>query len=501
MSLYATNRMKPNELKTLGHYTGFICVALSLFMLIPIICGWIFHDSQKYLNSFYISFLATLIVGAILYFKLKPTRFTELSFKGSLIFVTAIWFVVAFFAALPFYLSGDLSFIDAIYESMSAITTTGFTMYSSTFTYSYSIAMWKCLTQWLGGLGIILLLLALVPSATSLKKLYIAEGRAEQITPSIKHTSRIYFKIYLILTSIGIILYLLAGLNLFNSICYTFAAIATGGFSISSVSVDFFNTPIIQLVTIIIMLAGGMNFLIHYQIIKGKWGKVYKDDELKTMFILIALSTIIIAINLYVNGYYNQSVPTIIEHSLFQVVSVITSTGFQSTSIDYWPPLSYVVLIILMLTGSSMCSTSGGIKLYNIVIALRSVVWELYEIILPKNTVMPHKLFHDKYKVIKNEEIKHVLLFIIAYLLVFIFSVLIVACYNGNFEYIIISVASALGNTGLGPTFMSTSSPFVVKLIFIFDFWIGRIAIWPVLLVILYFTSMVKYYCDKVIKN
>lgn len=501
MTIYTSNRIKREELKTIAHYTGYICVIVAIFMIVPLICGVYYHDNIKYINSFLLSDLFTFIIGLLLYFLFKQQSLTNLSLKASLIFVTSIWFIMSFFIALPFYLSGDLSFLDSFFEGMAAITTTGISLYPSTVVYPYSIAMWKCIVQWFGGLGIILLLLAIVPSSTSLKRLYTAEGRAEQITPNIKHTVVIFIKIYLILTLIGIVLYLLCGLDLFDAVCYCFASIATGGYSVNPISVDYFSNPLINTVTIILMIAGSTNFIIHYKIAKGNWHKIYKDVEVKAMAIIIVLSTIIISFNLYTNGYYGSNLIKIIGNSLFQTVSVMSSTGFQSTSIDYWPSLTYVIFIILMFIGGSMCSTTGGLKLYNVIIIFKSIMWEIERIILPKHSVKPHRIYHTQIKIISNEEIRHVLLFAAAYFFVFFVSVIILSFYSNNFEYVLFYAASAMGNTGFGPTFLTASSPILVKIVMIIDFWIGRVAVWPVLLMIVYFLKLISGAVEERFKN
>ncbi len=491
MAVYNRNlHMNKDEKRMIFHYTGFVLLFLGLFMIIPLLCAVGFQDLNKYIYAFGVSLGICFSIGFLLYFGLKPTEeySLDLSFKGSLIFVTAIWFVVAFFAALPFYISGDLSFIDAIYESMSGITTTGYTLYSSTLIYPYSIAIWKCLIQWLGGLGIIVILIGIVPSS-SLKRLYAAEGRAEQITPNIRHTTKILFEVYLVLTTIGILLYLLVGLDLFDAICYTFAAIATGGFSINPLAVQYFSNPVINFVTIIIMLLGATNFLIHYKVVKGDWRLIFKDIEFKAMVIFIVAATILISLNLYSNGYYGSNIFSILNNTIFTVVSVITSTGFQSTSIDYWTPFSYQILILLMFTGSSMCSTAGGIKMYNVVILFQSIKWQMEDMILPTRTVVPHKIYHDKYQTVDNKEIKIVVVFVMIYILVFVVSVIAMLLFTNNYDYAVITVASSLGNTGLGPTFITTDSHMAMKIICIIDFWIGRIAVWPVLIGLVYFTN------------
>lgn len=492
MNSFTINKIKTNELKTIGHYTGYVCIVIGLFMIIPIICAIIFHDEVKYLNSFVSSSIICVAIGFLLWVGFSKKNLTHLSLKGSLIFVLSIWGLTALAAGLPYVISGDLNILDAFFEGMSGITTTGFSLLPPC-EHPFSVAIWASLTQWLGGLGIIVLLLVVVPSSVSLKRLYFAEGRTEQMTPNIKHTTIIFIKLYLLLTSIGIILYLLAGLNLFDAICYCFCGIATGGFSVHPANVQYFQTPIIQLITMCIMILGGLNFVVIYRVIKGAWRNLYKDIEIKAFAFLVISSTLLIGLSLYFQGFYNHDILLILRHSLFQVVSVITSTGFSSTSIDNWSPLCYTVLILLMFTGSSICSTSGGIKLYNIVILFKAIWWEVKSMILPKNTIIIKKVFHDnKYRDVSDKTIKTILIYVISYILIFIASFIVIAIFCNDFQIAFTITASSLGNTGLAPTYLSVSTPLIVKIVMIIDFWAGRIGVWPLLLSIVYTTNIIQ---------
>lgn len=492
MNSFSINKIKENELKTIGHFTGYICILIGLFMIIPIICAIIYNDHPRYLNSFTMSSIISITIGFLLWVGFSKKNITHLSLKGSLIFVLSIWGTTALFAGLPYFISGELNILDSFFEGMSGITTTGFSLLNYG-NYPHSIAIWQSLTQWFGGLGIIVLLLVVVPSSVSLKRLYFAEGRTEQMTPNIKHTTMIFIKLYLMLTSIGIMLYLLAGLDLFDAICYCFCGIATGGFSIHPLDVSFFQRPIIQFITIFIMILGGLNFVVQYRVIKGEWRNLYKDVEIKAFVFLVVTASILVGLSLYFQGFYNHNLLTIARHSLFQVVSVITSTGFSSTSIDYWPPFCYYILILLMFSGSSICSTSGGIKLYNIVILFKAIWWEVKGMILPKNTVIIKKVFHDnKYRDVSNTTIKTILIYVIAYILIFIASFMIIILFCNDFQTAFTLTAASLGNTGLAPTYLSVTTPITVKIVMIIDFWAGRIGVWPLLLSIVYVTNMIQ---------
>lgn len=482
MRIMNFQKIKMDELNNIIHYIGFVIICMSIFMIMPILVSRIYNDNITYFYSFIFSILISLFAGLILFYKFNSNNLYTLSLKGSLIFVLSIWIITAFFCSLPFILSGDLTFIDAYFESMSGITSTGFTMYSSV-PVAYSIRLWRSILQWFGGLGIIFLLLVLIPSIVSLKRLYLAEGKTEQMTPNIKHTSQIFIKIYVILTILAISLYLLVGLDPFNAVCYTFSGLGTGGFVSDSNNLNNFANPLFQIVTIFVMIMGGTNFILHYNIMKGNFRNFYKDIEVRYMFLFILLATILVSINLFQNNLYNHDLLVIFRHALFQVVSILTSTGFQSTDINNWPALSYHVLIILMFIGGSVCSTASGIKIYNIVIVLKSIWWEIQSIFFPKNIIVFRKVFHDNKEItVSNESLKQIFTFIFAYLLLFVVSMVIVLFFCNDFKVAVAIVAGSIGNTGLGPSYINTSIPLIVKIVLLFDFLAGRIGLWPALL-------------------
>ncbi|MDO5826454.1 MAG: TrkH family potassium uptake protein [Methanosphaera sp.] len=492
MKRFNTLTIKVNEYKVIAYYIACVLILVGLFMLIPIANAIIFHDLDKYLYSFIISSGLSIIIGLVLYYKTEYDKKMRLSLKASLFFVMLIWLITALFAALPFLISGDMSFIDAYFESMSGITSTGFTLYDSDM-LPYSIAIWRCILQWFGGLGIIFLLLVISPSIANLKRLYIAEGKTEQINPNIAHNAKNFIKIYLVLTIIGISLYMLTGLSLFDAVCYSFTALGTGGFSVNPTNLDDFINPFIQLVTLLLMIMGGTNFLVHYRIMKKDWSNITRDIELRTFFLLIIVATIVIALNLYFEGFYNQDIIMILRHSLFQVTSVLTSTGFSSTDINLWTPFSSSILVILMFIGGCVCSTAGGIKVYNIIIMFKSIVWEVQRMFLPKNMVIKRNVFHDRQlRQISSETISIVHVYVVLYVLLFLISTGVVLIHCQDIQLASSVVAASVGNTGLAPSYIDSSLPLVIKITLIIDFWAGRIGIWPILLPIFSVSNKIR---------
>ena len=498
MNSFFINKLKPSELKTIAYFTGIICIILGVFQLIPIIFALIYHDNIHYINSFLISSALSLTLGFIIHHFYKKEMITDLSLKGALIFVFSIWGVTALISSLPYYFSGILGPLDSLFQSMSGITTTGFSLITSP-TIPYSIAFWEVFTQWYGGLGMILLIVAVIPSSTSLKRLYFAEGRTEQMTPNIRHTSIIFIKLYLFLSAIGVILYIIVGLPLFEAFCYSATAIATGGFSVFPESVNYFQDFPIQLVTIILMILGSTNFILIYRVLTRNFKSYYKDSETKTMWFVIILATALIAMSLLSNQIYGSDVILSIRHALFQVVSIMSSTGFSSTDINMWSPFCYQIMILLMICGGGICSTSSGIKLYNIYLLFKSFWWEGQSMFLPKNSVIVKRIYHDKkYIDITNNDIRSVLIYVMAYIMIFILGATIILIYTQNLELAYTISASSLGNTGLGPAYVGIAAPAAVKIVMIIEFWIGRTGMWPILLLIVYEINKVGEISEKI---
>ncbi len=484
--MYSIDKMRKGEVSSLFHYTGFMCIFLGFLMLLPIVIAFIYGEN-KYILPFLYSSLISLIFGLTLY-KIFSKQ-TDLSLRGAMIFSTGIWLIACALSALPFYLSGDLSYIDGYFEAMSGYTTTGFSMYSNLDAAAYTMDFWRGFMQWLGGVGIIVLALTILSSpAVNIMRLYSAEGRDERILPSIRHTARTILYIYVLYTVIGIILFILAGMPVFDSVFYTFSALSTGGFGMQNASIGFFHSIWIELVAIVLMILGATNFALHYTVLKGNWREYFKDIETKVSWPLIIIGSIIVAVYLYNGPYYGHDMLLSIRLSVFQVVSAITTTGLQtSTSSDIlrqYAGLAIFVLTLFMVIGAGSCSTGGGIKWIRIGIMVKSVWWEIKSFLLPRSAVISRKIHHVKDIKADNNLLRLTGLFVFVYLMIFVISLIIVMFYYQNVSQVLFEVASALSNVGLSTALITANSPVIVKLTFIVDMWIGRLEIWPVLLLL-----------------
>ena len=480
------HRLSRREVKTILHYTGDVCMLLGAAMLVPILVSLIYNE-PKYIAPFLFSAAISIVIGFSL-FKLFKTEM-QLNLKSAMVFSTIIWLIACALGALPYFLSGELSYLDAYFEAMSGFTTTGFSMYPNLDIVSHTINFWRGFTQWIGGLGIIFLLLAIFRSTgADVMRLYLAEGREERLVPSIKHSTQIIIYIYSLFTGIGIILFLAAGMPLFDSVFYTFSALSTGGFAMQNTSILFYNSVWIEIAAMIVMMIGATNFALHYTVLKGNWREYFRDIETKVAYSLIIISTILVTFVLYNHHVYGNDLLLNFRFALFQMVSAITTTGLQTAFypdlLAQWIGLGTFFLTILMIIGSGSLSTGGGIKWLRFGILIKGILWQVQSFILPGKAVVAKKVHHVHELQITDDVLKVTGAFVFTYFVIYIASVIIVLIYYSDVARVIFEVASALSNVGLGSGIIVPSSPALVKIVFIIDFWMGRLEIWPVLLLI-----------------
>jgi len=480
------HRLSRRELRTILHYTGNTCLLLAVAMLIPLIVAFIYNEPE-YMVPFLLSACISAVIGIVLAKLFKVER--KMSLKSAMIFSTIIWLIACALGALPYYLSGELSYLNSYFEAMSGFTTTGFSMYSNLDAVSYTIEFWRAFTQWIGGLGIIFLLLALLRSTgADVMRLYLAEGREGRLVPSIKHSTRIIVYMYLLFTFIAIALYLIAGMPIFDSIFHAFTTLSTGGFGMHNNSLLYYNNVWIEIAAMIIMMIGATNYALHYTVLKGNWKEYFKDIETKVAYTLIIITTILVTFMLYNNQVYGNGLLLNLRYSLFQMVSAITTTGLQTAFypdiLNKWIGLGTFLMTIIMIIGAGSLSTGGGIKWLRLGILLKGISWQVTSFILPGKAVMAKKIHHVTDLQITDDVIRLTGAFLSTYILVYIVSVVIVLIYYPDISRVIFEVASALSNVGLSSGIMTPNSPALVKIVFIIDFWMGRLEIWPVLLLI-----------------
>lgn len=452
-----------------------------------------FFVALLYGENQYVYFLATaaicLAAGGILLFWGRNASSAIGKREGSLV-VTLIWIVFSLFGLLPYWLSAAIpSFTDAFFETISGFTTTGASILNNIEELPYSLLFWRSLTHWMGGLGIIVMSLALLPvfgvNGTQLFAAESAGPTKDKIHPKIGGTAKRLFYIYFSLTAVQTIALKIAGMTWFDAICQSFGTVATGGFSTKQASIAYWNSPAIEYIIILFMVLSGVNFGLYYLGFKQKLAKIYKNEELKHYLIVLLVATLIIAFsNIYsAHNFGFESMELQWRNALFYVTSLMTTTGFGTVDFMQWAPFTWVILLVVMVFGASAGSTSGGIKMVRIVIVVKYCYHEFKRIIHP-NIASP-VLYNGQ--IVKTDIITRVLAFVLLYLLTIAFSTIIVTASGLPIVDAMGGVIGCLGGVGpglgaLGPAGNYAHIPDFTKWYFSFLMLIGRLELFTVLL-------------------
>ena len=383
------------------------------------------------------------------------------------------WLWASLIGGLVFAIATGMPLIDSVFESMSALTGTGITMFKDVEILPHSILFFRALEQWVGGLGVVVMVIGILTKpGTASSKLYQSEAREERIKPSIKTTLEKTFQIYAIYTAFGIILYLLAGMPIFDSICNTLHIVSTGGMGIKNANMGFYHNDLIYLISDILMILGATSFLVHYKVIKTRGKSLIEDLQFKIIICVIAFVTLMLYL-------VSNIVPMDL---LFTVVSAITTTGASVASpitMAGWPSFVLICLMCLMLTGGSNGSTVGAIKLVRMITFFKGIYRHIREILSPEGRVVPIKLHGRK---IPEKAISESGNYITLYMMFILFTWALFCLFGHDPFKSLFAAISLQGNNGLELGIVNYTLNPILKLVSIFDMWTGRIEIYPVLI-------------------
>jgi trk system potassium uptake protein TrkH len=364
---------------------GVVLLFSSIFMLAPFFTSFFYRGED--LNVLGLSFLITFFAGLILFFLTKSQKKTELKHRDGFAVVTISWLAMSFFGSLPYFMSGVcLSFTDAYFESIAGFTTTGASVLSNLEELPKGILLWRSLTQWMGGMGIIVFSLAILPmlgaGGMQLFKAEVPEIGVEKLKPRIIDMAKSLWYIYAGLTAILALLLSIAGMDLFDSVCHALTTMATGGFSTKSASIAHFQSGLIDIIITIFMFLAGINFSLHFYALRGNLSRFAKSSEFKFYCGVVFTSVIVITLSTMRSG--QSSISDALRYASFQVVSIMTTTGFATADYEIWPVLSQMLLICLMFFGGMVGSTGGGMKQVRILLMFKQAYRELYHLIHPR---------------------------------------------------------------------------------------------------------------------
>lgn len=459
---------------------GYIIKLEGIFLLLPCIIALIYRENE--LATYLFMSGICLILGSLL--TLKKAKNPIFYLKEGCIATVLSWVVLSFFGAIPFLLTGEISsFTDAMFETVSGFTTTGASILTDVETLSHTSLFWRSFTHWIGGMGVLVFLLAIIPlSGSSNMNLMRAESPGPSVgklVPKVRYTARILYFIYFILTIIQFVLLLFADMPWFDALCISIGTAGTGGFGILNSSVASYSVAA-QWITTIFMIVFSINFNAYYLIIYGQAKKAFKMEEVRAFLIMVFISIVLISFDIH-DMYATLS--DTVRLASFQVASLVSSTGFATTDFNAWPAFSRTILVVLMLVGACAGSTGGGIKVSRFVIIGKSIIKELHYYIHPKSV---KQITMDE-KEVEPNVIRSVSVYMITFMMIFVISILIIALEEKDLVTNFTAVVATLNNIGpglamVGPTQNFSHFTDLSKWVFIFDMLAGRLELFPLLI-------------------
>lgn len=463
------------------HYLSKIMLVGSATFLLPCIVSLYYKEFECAISFFIVAFAVAIISLPLAIIKPKNKHMYA---REGLVIVALMWVIYPIFGALPFYISGAIpNFIDAIFESISGFTTTGSTILTDIENLPNGILFWRTFTHWIGGMGVLVLAIAIFPSSNDSMYLMRAECAGPQvgkIVPKGKNSARYLYSIYLGLTVLTTIFLILGGMPVFDSICHAMSTAGTGGFGLKNNSVVYYNSTYIDVVLTISMLLFGINFNMYYFLITKRLKDVFKNTELRVYLLIILISTILITIEIY--PIY-ENVFTSLRFSSFQVVSIISSTGLATADYCQWSMLSQTILVILMFIGGCAGSTSGGLKVQRFIIMFKSAKKSIKQTLNPKSINIVTS--DDKFLDISIVHGVHA--YLIIYLGFFLVSLLLISLNNVDFSTSFTAITTCINNIGpglakVGPTENFSFFSNLSKIVLSIDMLLGRLECFPIII-------------------
>lgn len=467
--------------RMISYYIGKILLIEAVLLCFPSIVAIIYGDNT--LIAFALTIAVLTITGLITTHK-RPQK-TNIYAKDGYFIVALTWILISVFGAMPFFFSGYIpSVTDALFETVAGFTTTGATILRDIEALPKSLLFWRSFTNWIGGMGILVFVIAIMPKTESnsmhVMRAEVPGPTVGKLVSKLSATARILYSIYCVLTAVQVIMLWAGGMPLFDSVVNSFATAGTGGFGILNNSIEGYNSLYSEMVIALFMLIFGVNFNLYYMILIKHGRQALKSEELRWYLGIVAASVIIIAISLVSTKH---GIGESIRYSFFQVAAIITSTGFATTNFNTWPVIAKFVLIFLMAVGACAGSTGGGIKISRLMILVKSSMRDIKKAINPRS-VETVKI--DK-RTVDEPVVKSVSVFLATYMIIASISMLIIALDGRDIVTTLTSIIACLGNTGIGfgaigPYGNYADFSMLSKLVFCFNMLAGRLELIPMLM-------------------
>ncbi len=466
--------------------TANVLFALLMFLsasLLPSIVVALLYGEPD-LNAFVLTAIASFILGAAGFMLTRID--VELKPKDGFVIVTLAWVLFAAVGALPFYLSGFIpSYTDAFFETMSGFTTTGATILTDVESLPHGLLFWRSFTHWLGGMGIIVLSLAILPllgvGGMQLFRAEVPGPTPDKLSPRIRETAKVLWGVYLLMTIVETLLLMFAGMNLFDALCHTFGTVATGGFSTKNTSIAWYDSALIDTIITVFMILSGINFALHFRALQGRFSIYRHDAEVKLYTAIILVVSLILGTQIVL--YTDSDFATTTRHAIFQVVSILTTTGYGTADYELWGLAAQMLLFVLMFIGGCAGSTAGGMKIIRPLVLFKFSRTEVMRLVHP-HAILPVRVGE---MIVPREIIATVAGFFLFYIGLFAFGVLFMSFLGLDLETALGSVAATIGNVGpglgeVGPTDNYAAIPTVGKWFLSFLMLSGRLEIYTVII-------------------
>ena len=463
---------------------GIILCIEALCMLPPLLIAAVSGGSE--LRAFFAAAVLCGGIGGIL--TLTRPDDSRLQTRDGFVCVALCWIVLGLFGALPYFFSGSCDFMDAFFETVSGLTTTGATIFSAPSQLPRGIQFWRALTQWMGGMGILVLVLALLPKisegSVNLMKAESPGPISTKLRPRTGETARILYRIYIALTVIEAAVLRIVGLPWFDAVTTAFTTISTGGFSIRDASIAYYHSPLINWILVFFMFAASVNFTLLFLMVTRRFRDAVKSEELRVYTGIVVGSSLFISLDLMAKT--GRSFGSAIEHAAFQVTTLISTTGYCTEDFDLWPPFCRCVLVLVMFLGGCAGSTAGGVKISRVVVLMKALRRDLRRV-MHSREVRPITLDGQR---VNEETVSSISVFFFAYIMILLAGTLVVSLDGVDFTSAFTASLTAISNVGpgfgtLGPTcnfgFLSNLSKLVLTLTML----LGRLEIMPLLVLLM----------------
>jgi len=488
--------VQKRDLGILSNILGRILIIMGAVLLVPLPVAMIFGELFA-APGFILGSILSLSLGLVLYLPFR--RSTEARNKHGMMAAALIWLIIPLVGAVPFAVVGgaippnsnlvcNMTFLDGYFEAMSGWTGTGLTMVINEELLPRSIQFWRTITQWVGGVGVIVLMLAILARpGTGAFSLYAGEGRADRLEPRIIDTVRQIWKIFVIYTVLGILLLILIGMPAWDAVNHAMTALATGGFSVKNNSIGSYNNPLFEIAIIPLMLLGAISFVVHNHVFRRHFRELIYDVQNKVLFGLCILGTALLTTELLVRGMVTSFLQSI-RFSVFQFVSALTCTGLQTADVGAWSPSAKIVLSMAMIAGGAAGSTVGGIKLVRLILVTKGAHWKFMQTFMPSGIYIRKKLGRAVLSESEmTEDILEAATLSFMYLILLVVGVLVMMHILGSSEpvdNVIFEVCSAQGNVGMSVGITGPAMSAWGKIMLIINMWAGRLEIFPALMLL-----------------